>query len=397
MLRRFHAAAIAIALIAATAAARVVSAQQPLPAPPLPQSTAPAISTLSAAEQADVAAAWTLIAQGRFGDAAVTAQRLASAHPRSTAVLLLGVEAAAGGTSALSALDFYEQWLGARTMEEPGALRVVAHASLAEAARQATDPVVRLEALKALVRDGSVEAAQLLFAAASAGKVGELRALASVGNPDAVDRIVARMKAISGPKVTEIMTLRESHSLRAAPALIEVLADPLPENRRSAAEALGVLGAKEAVPRLLPLLQDPKVQFSAAGALYRLGNYSGEALLKGPDGAQSPHASVRRSAALLLASRPDEAWKALVRGLLTHADPSFRLDAARLLAPYEPETSAPVLAILARDPNVELRDEASLALVELPSTPILTLRQMLRGGTPRVKVGAADRLLALTR
>jgi HEAT repeat protein len=68
--------------------------------------------------------------------------------------------------------------------------------------------------------------------------------------------------------------------------------------------------------------------------LFRLGDTSGEALLR--ELAASENAADRRSAALMLASRPDEAWKALVRGLATVPDAATRLDAAKLLTEHDP-------------------------------------------------------------
>lgn len=365
-----------------------VIAQQALPPPAMPAEDAKAI-----------ASGWSLLAEGKHAEASALSQRLLGQYPRSTAALLLAVESAIGRSGASAGQLVYERWLGARTIEEPGVLRRVARATLYEWARQSADSLARLEALKALVREGDADAAQVLLTAAGAGGVGDLRALASLGNADAIDQVVNRMKAARGLKITEINILGDSGSERAVMPLVEVLADPARENRANAAEALGRLGRAGAISHLKPLLTDPSgaVRLSAAGALFRLGDFSGEALLKGPDMAGSEHPGVRRSAAILLASRPDDAWKTLVRGLLSHPDPSFRLDAAKLLAPHEPATSRAVLDRLVADANPEIRDLAGVELAGLPETSLATLRQLLRTGAGRVKVGAADRLLALTR
>ena len=375
-----------------------VTGQQPAPLPVPQQSATPPSVVVTPDDATAIASAWTLLAQGKYIEASAIAEKLAGQNPRSPVVLLIAIEAAIGRGGAMSALDTYERWLATRTLDEPGALRRIGRAVLAEQARQSTDPIARTEALKALVRDGDAEAGQALLSGASTGRLADLRTLASLGNPDAIDRIVARIKAMPpGPKVTEIVTLGDSGSQRAVTPLIELLADPTPHNRGLAAEALGRLGSPTAIAPLQALLQDPRTRFSAAGALYRLGDTSGEALLKGPEGAQSEHAASRRSAAFLLASRPDDAWKTLVRGLLVHPDPTFRLDAAKMLLPHEPETMRLILDSLATDANPEIRDEASLALVEIPTTSMLSLRSLLRTGSPRVRVGAAARLLTLTR
>lgn len=386
------------ALAILVAAGAHVTGQQPAPLPVAPPASATPSVVVTPEDATAIASAWTLLAQGKYIEASAIAEKLAGQNPRSPAVLLIAIEAAIGRGGAMSALDTYERWLATRTLDEPGPLRRIARAVLAEQAKQATDPVARTEALKALVRDGDAEAGQVLLTGAATGRLSDLRTLASLGNPDAIDRIVARIKAMPpGPKITEIVALGESGSQRAVTPLIDLLADPHTQNRSLAADALGRLGSPAAIAPLQALLQDPNTRISAAGALYRLGDTSGEALLKGPELAQHEHASFRRTAAGLLASRPDDAWKTLVRGLLVHPDPSFRLDAAKLLLPHEPETMRLILDSLATDANPEIRDEASLALVEIPTTSMLSLRSLLRTGSPRVRVGAAARLLTLTR
>ncbi len=262
-------------------------------------------------ESSAITSGWALVAAGKYSEAARFSMKLLGQYPRNPAVLSLAVESEIGQSGAAAALGLYEQWLGNRAAEEPGTLRRVARAFLYEWTRQATDSVAQVEALKALAREGDADAVTTLTAGAGAGGPVEARALASLGNAEAVDRIVSRMKTMPGPKSFDIRALGESGSPRAEAALVELLTDHDAENRANAADALGKIGRPDAIPRLQPLLKDPNgaVRVSAAGALYKLGDVSGRVILQ--ELAASPYASVRRSAALLMAAQPDEEWKAL--------------------------------------------------------------------------------------
>lgn len=342
-------------------------------------------------ESAAMAQYWTLLAQGRYDDAARTVANVLSRYPKNISALSLVVEATIARGGAVRALDAYESWLGRRTLEEPGVLRRIARAYLYEWGRQTQEAGARTEALLALARDGDTAAV-----AALGGKAGDATGLSKLGDAAAVDRLAARMKAASGVKIREIQRLADTGNPRAAAALVVVLGDQWPENRAEAAEALGKLGRPEDITALRPLLQDPHgvVRVAAAGALYRLGDTGGAQVLL--DLASSEHASMRLTAATLLASQPDENWKSLVRALASDPDPSIRLDAARLIAPHAPELARSILDSLSRDSNLAIREEADLALADTGSD-FAVLRRVLRTGNGRAKVRAADRVLALTR
>jgi thioredoxin-like negative regulator of GroEL len=357
-----------------------------------PQATTLPPAAIPTVEAAALAQYWTLIAQGRYEDAAKTVGSVLSRYPRNMAVLSLVVETTIARAGATGALDVYESWLGRRTMEEPGVLRRIARAFLYEWGRQTGNAATRTEALVALANDGDADAQAVLAAG-----VGTDVALATLGNAAAVHRLSTRLKSAEGLKLREIQLLAETGSREAVAPLAGVLTNPRPENRAAAAEALGKLGSAEAVAPLKPLLQDPHgaVRIAAAGALFRLGDPSGATLLE--ELAASEHAGVRRSAAILMASRPDGAWKALVRGLASDADPSIRLDAARLLAPHDPELARSILDSLATDSNLAIREEAELALADTSGSDFAVLRRVLRTGNGKAKVRAADRVLALSR
>ena len=343
-------------------------------------------------EAAALAQGWVLLAEGKFDEASRKTRDALNRFPRSAGALALLIEADVARGGATTALDAYESWIGPRSIEEPAALRRVARAFLYEWSRQARDVAARTAALLALAEDGD----QVAGALVAAGEVG-VDASASRGDSKAVDQLIAKLKAAPGSKVAEIQALGATGSTRAAPPLVTLLTDPLPENRAAAAEAIGMLAYRDAIPLLRPLLEDARgqVRVAAAGALFRMGDTGGAQILE--ELASSEHATIRRSAALLMASQPTESWKSLVRQLASDEDPAIRLDAARLLAPYEPDFARSVFDRLVLDPNVAVREQATLALAESPLSGFPDLRRLLRSGAGPVKVRAARRILQMTR
>lgn len=354
-------------------------------------------SAIRADEAAALASGWALLAEGKHVEAAQLAAQVLVGNARSMPALSLLVEADIARAGSATALASYEHWLGARTLEEPGTLRRIARATLYEFARQERDVAARAESLKALAAEGDPDAVAVIAASASGGGENDTRMLASLGNPGAVDRVAAQLKSATGLKMREIRVLGDSRSPKAAPALIPVLSDPMPQNRAEAAEALGKLGRPDVIPHLKALLNDPhgQVRLAASGALFRLGDASGEALLR--ELAASKNVAERRAAAMLMASRPDEAWKALVRSLGTAPDPTTRLEAAKLLAEHDPAFAQSIFETLRIDENLAIREETELALAQSPVSGFLALRKSLRSATGLVRVRAAARLLVITQ
>src|SRR4051812_1637545 len=97
--------------------------------------TPPAPSRTGAAargEAADVAAAWTLLAEGQAARAAQKAQQVLAAHPRSAGALAVATAAAGAQDGGAAGLAVYDRWIGTRTVEEPLVLRGVAMILLRE-------------------------------------------------------------------------------------------------------------------------------------------------------------------------------------------------------------------------------------------------------------------------
>jgi HEAT repeat protein len=98
-----------------------------------------------------------------------------------------------------------------------------------------------------------------------------------------------------------------------------------------------------------------------------------------------------------LASQPDATWQALVKGLASDPDPVVRLDAARLIAPYDQPLAKQVVDGLMQDQNIAIREAASGVLVDRVAADFPTLRRLLRSADVLVRVKAASRMLELTR
>lgn len=341
-----------------------------------------------------LARGWAALAKLELAEASKIANQALLAEPHSASAVALAVEVEIARSRGAGGLRTYEQWLGSRTIEEAYVLRRVARALLWDAAAQAPGSGLATEALAALAADGDAAASAQLAQRAASGGLAELAASASTGNEASVDLLIKRVQEIPASKVNLIKALGQSGSRRAVPVVVEFLSDRRDEHRAAAAEALGRLGS--GVDRLRPLLKDPNftVRLKAAGALYRLEDPAGLALLQ--QIAASEHAGVRVAAAEEMASRPDAAWQTLVRGLTEDGDPLVRLQAARLLAPHDAETATAVLEGLARDENPAIREEAGRVRVGLVTRDITELRRLLRLSGAE-QIAAAARILELTR
>jgi hypothetical protein len=362
-----------------------------------PQSPSPRPATAIAVETAaELTNGWALLTDGKAAQAAERAARVLAADPRSTAGLILAVEADLARAGVATALMQYERWLGARTLEEPGVVRRIAVAALREEAAQQQDSAVRLEALRSLAAAGDAAADTELSRALSAGSGVEARMLATMGNQRAVAVLLADLQKGIANTVLTVDALGESGSRQAMAPLLGLLADSRIEVRGAAVNALGKFGDRSLVSRLKPLLSDQSgfVRVRAAGALYRLGDDSGLQLLQ--DLMADPSASMRLAAADAMASRPDTGWLALVRDLTRVREGEVRAAAARLIAAHDPDLARTVLESLTSDENPAIRDLASQWIADVP-TDLTGLRRLMRASNRMTRVRAAGRVLALTR
>jgi HEAT repeat protein len=365
--------------------------------PPAKAAPSRLAGAISVAEATELTNGWAQLAEGKAEQAAVRAERVLTANPRSAPGLVLAVEAELSRSGASAALTRYEQWLGQRTLEEPLVVRRMAVAVLREAAHSNQTGAARIEALRALSADGDDSATRPLSEGLKSAGSAETRLLASFGNESAVKLLVAELSK-GGGSPTTIEALGASGSKSALPPLIDRLQHPSPEIRGAAVEALGKLGARfDVAARLKPLIKDQTsyVRVKAAAALFALGDMSGLPILQELTTAEAPVS--RLMAAQSMASQPGPDWLALLRDLTAATEPEIRVGAARLIAPHDPELARRVLEAAMNDQNPAIRDMATESYIEVAPADLRTLRQLLKSSNPLARVQAAARILALLR
>ena len=343
-----------------------------------------------------IAQGWGALAKGDMANAAVAAERAVAAAPRSAAALALLVEVEIARSGPLAGLNAYERWMGTKKVDAPHVLRRVATEYLQVAVRQREGGSARVEALKALVADGDPTAAASLAAAAPNEGVVETRLLAALGDQRAVKTLIGQLETHPDKQGT-IKALIDSKSELAIPPLKQILASGKDDDRAAAADALGKLGATDAIESIKPLLNQPNfvVRMSAAAALYRLGDNTGASFLE--QLLASEHPAVRLGAAEAMSARPGGSWLEVAKALTSSTDQAVQLGAARLVAPYDRELAESVLRRLGQSDNPAIREEAARVLADDVANDFATLRRLLRSSDGGTTVRAADRILELTR
>jgi len=374
------------AAVLALASGTVALAQAP---PPMP-----AVNIVSG-EAAALMQGWALMAQGQSGLAESHARTLLKTSPRSVPAIVLAIEAGIATNGATAGLDYYEQWVGARTLEEPALLRRVALGLLNGEAGRA-DSTVRLEALKVLAGDPATGGPRLLDVVKDGP--GATRIRAALGEERSVRAVMDELTSGATNMLAAIDALGQSGSGQAVSALTAQLQDRRPEVRAAAAEALGRLRSQTALPGLKAAYQSdqsPFVRTKVAAALLKLNDTSGLAMLRQMLAEDSPVS--RLVGAEALADVPDATWTEVVRSLAQSGEATIRLAAARLIAPTDPALARAVADALAADSNPAVRELATRAQADLGGRDLSRLRPLLRSGDGLTRVKAAAGILAATR
>ncbi|KXK05182.1 HEAT repeat domain-containing protein [Nitrospirales bacterium NOB] len=174
-----------------------------------------------------------------------------------------------------------------------------------------------------------------------------------------------------------------------------LLTDPDPEVRRTAAEALGKIGYREAGSSLLGALNDgdARVRAAASLALGRLGeSRSGTALARA---LSDPAETVRANAALALGEiEASSTREAQILAVLREGTPSGREAAARALLGLETVSFSPDLVAGLRSPEPAVRQGVAAALGETGDERVIQLLLALvkKDSAPGVRAEAAFRL-----
>lgn len=342
-----------------------------------------------------LARGWTALANGQPAEAASAAAQVLARVPWHHGANALRIEALAS-SDPIKGLDAYEAWLTKQQTEDVGLLAPVPRSILLQLAATA-DPDIRRRARSAL-RDagypqpaGERELVDQLADAAARAKAGDAAALgrletvvnAGTADPDTV----AKALEAGGPSTT--------------PLLITMLEKPAAPVQAAAAAALGRRKAEDARPALQKMLKggDPMARSSAAVALARMGDPEGQAFVDRM--LQSDVPDLRLMAADAFDGRPG-AWMSAIAPLLDNRDGTIRLEAARLLAPVNPEASRRVLSEAAADANPVVRSEAARMMEEITITvpaaaDLAQARRLLRDRDAAVRVYAAGVLLTAAR
>jgi len=373
-----------LVMVGIAAGAIAVSAQTPAPKPP--------------PEAATIAVGWAALANGDARRGSEIGAAALQQFPRNPAALSLYVQAEVARGGSAAGLAAYERWLGTKRLENAYVLRHVALGVLREAAANDSAANLRREAYMALADEGDAPAMDDIRRNAAANGLVENQILGKLGDEAAIRRLIATLKTTPGTREQLITALAATRSPLVVPPLIQLLSDRNDITRAAAADALGVLGATQAVAQIRPLLGEnemPYVRMTAAGALYRLNDASGLAFLRQMQ--NSEHPQVRLDALRTMSQDPDPSWQSAVRALAHDPDANIRRQAAELIAPYDLETARAVLEELNSDGNLAIREEAARIFVEKVATDLTALRRYLHGPDGLIKARSANRILALTR
>jgi hypothetical protein len=355
------------------------------PAPPTDQST--------------MAAGWKAVADGRTDEAVKQAEAILARRPwdRGALALKLSALAAAAPPRALAA---YELWIAAGHADDAGVLEPVAIGVLQEIAG-GTAPELRAPARRALAgaRVPLAQKSSEVPAEAESALERDMTAARS-GDPAALQRLSTEASRPGGGTPALAQALAES-GLGGEAGLIVLLSSTNPQARAASAEALGRIKSELGVTALQGLVRDPDpaVRIAATISLAQLGDQTALSTVDRMLASDVPDTQIAASRAW--SGRPGP-WVPVVRALLDNQDGLTRLEAARAIAPVDPEAARKVLDGALADPNPVIRYESAKgidSMLDLPGAGgnISSLRQRLGDRDAAVRVTVASALLKLAR
>ena len=366
-----------------------------------PRQAAPARP--AAPPQSDVTAlalGWSAVGARQYDEAVKAADGILRRRPWDRAAQVLKIQAASGA-SASRGLDAYEEWLQRVHAEDAAMLEPVAIAVLQELANGSRRELQR-PALRALVAARVSGARESLDAAKTDVETQmdlDVQA-ARAGDRTALENLQTQARAPMAPP-SLAKAFAELGASAGEPGLLLLARSTNPRARQAAVDALGGIKTESARAAAAQLQKDadPGVRTSATIALARMED---PAALDAVDRMLATNIpDVQILAARAFEGRPG-AWVSAIRPLLDNRDGLTRLDAARAIAPVDPDAARQTLDAALGDPNPVVRADAATSLEEIAAflpagNSIATLRQRLRDTDPAVRLAVAGALLRLAR
>jgi len=372
-------------------------------APPRIQApAAPPRPPAPAAKDADataLAAGWNAYGSGQVDVAVKTADALLQRRPWDRAAAMLRIHALAKAVPERG-LDAYEQWLKRKGVEDAGMLEPVAIAVLQQIVA-GTRADLRPQALRALALSRVSGAREALAADKTSDQalIDSDAAAARGGDAAAAQRLNARVSTEGSPALVQAFA---SLGVSAGePGLLLLAKSSDRVTRVAAVDALGAVKSDAARAAATAALRDPDptVRESATIALARMGDQAALATVDRMLNSNVPDVQV--TAARAFEGRPGP-WVAVLRPLLDNPDGLTRLDAARVIAPADPDAARRVFTTALGDTNPVIRSESAKALAEIPDLrltgeDLAALRARLRDGDPVIRLAAASAILRVAR
>lgn len=348
-----------------------------------------------------LAAARLALAEGRPADAGSWAQQLLAGQPNDREAAEIAIAALEAGQDHLGALKFYDAFAARTKRHDAGLLSAIAMSELrAIAARADADVRLRTEALERLARASDPAAIRELKATGEAGGTGAAIladvALVRLGDQAAATRLASAGDLLPDKSILADAILR-SGARNQTTLLMQLLSDANPVTRAAAADAIGALDGKAAIPALKGLLTDevPRVRSRAALALKKLGDPAGDELVAAM--LKSPVSAVRLAALEANRAPRDSSRLNAVKEILKDPDPLNRIRAAEVAAQDDPVTARAVLVTVVNDPDLTARREACRVLESLPPIDVALFRRLLADPQDAVRVPAAGGILTAAR
>jgi HEAT repeat protein len=363
----------------------------------------PPAAAAANADFSSLARGWSALEAGQPDNAARAADTILGRRPWDRAALTLKITAMSV-SSPMKGLDAYEQWIAAKHADDAALLEPVAIAVLQEIAK-APDATHRVAALTALATAQVAGAREALDAASGSRQESQAQLAADVdavrrGDPTALDRMNKAAQTPAGASVDLVAALQQIGS-SGVPGLLMLVKAANPQVRAAAIRALGATKSDAAIPVLQSLFDgmDPATRIPATIALAQMDDQRALARVDQMLATNVPQ--VQLEAAEAWGGKPGP-WVEVIRPLLDNMDGFTRLDAARVIAPVDPQAARRTLAAALGDSNPVIRFESAQAIGALADTrpdaaDLIFLRPRLRDADAGVRVAVATALLKLAR